>query len=290
MKKYIFWSWFLLNSVNLYAQKKARFTTARALEKVLAYRPDRSQPLILAHRGGPEPTETENSLETFRRTYQQVPDAIIEMDVRMTRDSVLVLLHDDEIDRTTTGSGSLKASSWAELKTVSLRDLRGQPTRQRIPLFEDVLKWGAGKAVMAIDAKPGVDLRKMMKAITDHKALHSVFIICYSVDDALRLRKQYPDVWVALGFNQADHGETLRKAGLSLPHLIALASRQETSFYERLHRDGIPCTAGTYGPGNLDEKPITEVAAEYRKIVQTGADILTTDRPVEVNALFTNKK
>ncbi|MGV3559158.1 glycerophosphodiester phosphodiesterase family protein [Larkinella arboricola] len=286
MKKYLVWSLFLLNSVSLLAQQRSKFSTARDLEKVLAYRPNRPQPLILAHRGGPEATETENSLETFRHTYQQVPDAIIEMDVRMTRDSVLVLLHDDEIDRATTGKGSLKAMSWAELQTVFLRNLRGQPTRQRIPLFDEVLQWGAGKVVMAIDAKPDVDLQKVMKAITDRKAQHSVFIICYSTADALRLRKQYPDVWVALGFNQADHGETLRKAGLSLHHLIALASRQESGFYERLHRDGIPCTAGTYGTGNLDEKPIAEVADEYRKIVKTGADILTTDRPVEVSALF----
>lgn len=286
MKKAIVWGLLLLNSASLYAQKKDLFTTARALENVLAHQPNRSRPIILAHRGGPEATETENSLETFRHTYDQVPDAIIEMDVRMTQDSVLVLLHDDEIDRATTGKGSLKAMTWAELRTVFLRDLRGQPTRQRIPLFDEVLRWGAGNVVMAIDTKPGGHLQKVMQAIVDHKAQHSVFIICYSVDDALRLRKQYPDVWVALGFNGADHGETLRKAGLSLHHLIALASRQESGFYRRLHQDGIPCTAGTYGPGNLDEKPLAEAAAEYRKIVQTGADILTTDRPVAVSALF----
>ncbi|MGA0558181.1 glycerophosphodiester phosphodiesterase family protein [Larkinella sp. VNQ87] len=276
---------FFLYTTLLYAQNRS-FTTALALERFLQYRPDRTVPLLLAHRGGPEPTETENSLETFRHTFQQVPEAILEMDVRMTRDSVLVLLHDDEIDRTTTGTGSLKAMPWAELKTVFLRDLRGKPTRQRIPTFDEVLEWGAGRVVMAIDAKPGVDLVKLMKTIADRGAIYSVFIICYSVEDALQIRKAYPEVWLALGFNQADHGETLQKAGLSLHHLIALAARQNREFYKRLHHDGIPCTAGTYGPGNLDEKPIGEVADDYRAVFQTGADILTTDRPVEVRKLF----
>ncbi|WP_138992344.1 glycerophosphodiester phosphodiesterase family protein [Larkinella sp. C7] len=286
MKKLILAGAFLLVGVGLLAQPASKYTTAKALEQVLAYRTDRKFPLILAHRGGPEVTETENSLETFRHTVRQIPDAIIEMDVRMTADSVLVLLHDDEIERTTTGKGSLKGQTWAELKAVFLRDLQGHSTRQRIPLFDDVLRWGAGKVLMAIDAKPEVDLRKVMKAIVDRGALHSVFVICYSTADAVKLRKQYPDVWIALGFNTADHGESIRKSGLSLHHLIALAARQGSDFYRRVHQDGIACTAGTYGPGNLDEKPIREVADDYRKIFQTGADILTTDRPVEVRRLF----
>ncbi|MFC5409074.1 glycerophosphodiester phosphodiesterase family protein [Larkinella bovis] len=286
MKKLLIWSFVLLKYSLLYAQSGSGFSTAQALEQVLAYRPDRNVPLILAHRGGPTPSETENSLETFRHLNEQVPEAILEMDVRMTRDSVLVLLHDDEIERTTTGTGSLKAQTWADLKAVFLRDLRGNPTRQRIARFDDVLQWGAGRVVMAIDAKPGVDLEKVMKTIVDRGALHSVFIICYSVDDAVLLRKNYPNLWIALGFNQADHGDALRKAGLSLHHLIALASRQKKEFYERVHQDGIPCTAGTYGPGNPDEKPIREVAGEYRAIFKTGADILTTDRPADVRALF----
>ncbi|RCR70418.1 glycerophosphodiester phosphodiesterase family protein [Larkinella punicea] len=286
MKKLILAGAFLLIGVSLVAQPASKYTTAKALEQVLAYRSDRKFPLILAHRGGPEMTETENSLETFRHTVQQIPDAIIEMDVRMTADSVLVLLHDDEIERTTTGKGLLKGQTWAELKAVFLRDLQGHPTRQRIPLFDDVLRWGAGKVLMAIDAKPEVDLRKVMKAIVDRGALHSVFVICYSTADAVKLRTEYPDVWIALGFNTADHGETLQKAGLSLHHLIALAARQGSDFYRRVHQDGIACTAGTYGPDNLDEKPISEVDDDYRKIFQTGADILTTDRPVAVWRLF----
>ncbi|GAB3892983.1 glycerophosphodiester phosphodiesterase family protein [Larkinella knui] len=286
MKKLLLVGSLLLNSVAVFAQKAPKYTTGKALEAVFAYRPDRKIPLILAHRGGPQASETENSMATFRHTYAQVPEAILEMDVRMTKDSVLAMLHDDEIERTTTGKGSLKAMTWAELKAVFLRDLQGNPTRQRIPTFDEVLQWGAGRVLMAIDAKPGVDLRKVMKAIVDQKALHSVFIICYSTEDALSVRKNYPDVWVAVGFNEANHGETLQKAGLSLRHLIGLSARQNREFYERLHQDGIPCTVSTFGPGNLDEKPLAEVANEYRTFFQTGADILTTDRPAEVRALF----
>jgi glycerophosphoryl diester phosphodiesterase len=268
-----------------FAQQKTPYRTAVALEQILSYQPARTKPLLLAHRGGPASNETENSLKTFRHMYQQVPEAIIEMDVRMTVDSVLVLLHDDDIARTTTGKGSLNSMNWSELKQLRLRDLQGKPTTQRMPLFNDVLAWGADKVVMAIDAKPGTDLTKMMRAIVQAGAINSVFIICYSVDDAKRLRQTYPDLWVALGFERPEHIETVARS-IKLHHLIALASRQQADFYRQFHDKGIVCTVGTYGPKNLDEQPLSSVADDYRNYVKTGADILTTDRPAEVNSLF----
>ena len=122
----------------------------------------RTKPLILAHRGGPDAGDTENSLKTFSKAINDVPDAILEMDVRMTKDSVLTLLHDDELERTTTGTGSLKAQTWQALSRLQLRDLTGKPTAQKMPLFEDVLRWNRNRAVLALDIKPGVDLRKVM--------------------------------------------------------------------------------------------------------------------------------
>jgi len=270
------------------AQTGGRFAREESIQQFFRLDIQRSRPLILAHRGGPEMDETENSLETFRRTHRQVPDAILEMDVRMTADSVLVLLHDDELERTTTGTGSLKAKRWAELRRLYLRRLDGQATRQRIPLFADVLRWNANRAVLALDAKPGIDLDRMMNLVEKQGALHSVFVICYTVRDAIRLRERYPTLWLALGFTQAADAERIRKEGMPLSKLIALCPRElpAASFFEALHRLGIPCSVGTYGTGNSDEKPMAEAAELYRRYVRQGADILTTDRPVAVQALF----
>ncbi|GAB3764125.1 hypothetical protein GCM10028817_44600 [Spirosoma pomorum] len=217
--------------------------------------------------------------------YQQMPEAIIEMDVRMTMDSVLVLLHDDDISRTTTGLGSLKSMTWAELKQLRLRDLQGKPTTHRMPLFDDVLTWGAAKVIMAIDAKPGTDLKKVMRSVERAGALNSVFVICYSVDDAKRLRKAYPDLWVALGFERPEQIDIVSQS-IKLHHLIALSSRQQAAFYQQFHEKGIVCTVGTYGANNLDEQSLDNVSDEYQRYFKNGADILTTDRPALVNTLF----
>ncbi|WP_461141823.1 glycerophosphodiester phosphodiesterase family protein [Spirosoma pomorum] len=285
MKQLILFMSLLCWGLSVSAQQKTPYCTASALEQALSYQPSRTKPLLLAHRGGPASNETENSLETFQRMYQQMPEAIIEMDVRMTMDSVLVLLHDDDISRTTTGLGSLKSMTWAELKQLRLRDLQGKPTTHRMPLFDDVLTWGAAKVIMAIDAKPGTDLKKVMRSVERAGALNSVFVICYSVDDAKRLRKAYPDLWVALGFERPEQIDIVSQS-IKLHHLIALSSRQQAAFYQQFHEKGIVCTVGTYGANNLDEQSLDNVSDEYQRYFKNGADILTTDRPALVNTLF----
>ncbi|MFQ5569800.1 MAG: glycerophosphodiester phosphodiesterase family protein, partial [Rhodothermales bacterium] len=102
-------------------------------------------PLVSAHRGGPMPAYPENALETFEHTLRYTP-ALIECDVRMTRDSVLVLMHDDTLDRTTTGRGAVAAHRFADLRTLLLVDNLGIRTPFRIPTLDETLAWAEGRA------------------------------------------------------------------------------------------------------------------------------------------------
>jgi glycerophosphoryl diester phosphodiesterase len=138
---------------------------------------------------------------------------------------------------------------------------------------------------MAIDAKPGTDLNRVMQTIKQTGTLDQVFLICYSVADAKRMRMRFPDLWVALGFETVEQLKTVGEE-IELRNLIALASIRDRSFYDAFHRQGILCTASTYGRTGLDELPVAEAADKYRLLVTVGADIVTTDRPVEVSALF----
>ncbi|MGX7835704.1 glycerophosphodiester phosphodiesterase family protein, partial [Campylobacter fetus subsp. venerealis] len=70
-------------------------------------------PMVSAHRGGPYPGFPENAIETFANVLEYTP-AIIELDVAMTKDGVLVLMHDDKLDRTTTGKGSVSDATYSE--------------------------------------------------------------------------------------------------------------------------------------------------------------------------------
>src|SRR3546814_11884826 len=84
------------------------------LYKFLTHTDDRV-PLISAHRGGPEPGYPENAIETFEKSAKRQP-LIIECDIALTKDSVLVLMHDDKLDRTSNGKGYVKDYTFKELQ------------------------------------------------------------------------------------------------------------------------------------------------------------------------------
>ncbi|MET9881754.1 glycerophosphodiester phosphodiesterase family protein [Streptomyces sp. NPDC006430] len=88
--------------------------------------------LTIGHRGvmGVEP---ENTLRSFVRAERSGMD-VIALDVQLSKDGVLVVLHDPEVDRTTDGAGAV-----ADLTLAELRELdAGQG--ERVPVFEEVLE------------------------------------------------------------------------------------------------------------------------------------------------------
>lgn len=270
------------------AQAIDRFRDSQTIDAFFQYRPNRNRPLILAHRGGPGPADTENSIITFTQTASALPDAILEMDVRMTRDSGYVLLHDATLDRESNAKGPVSEKPLAELKSIQLKTLAGELTNQHMPTFADVLSWNQNRYVLALDVKPGTDPIRVMELVKKYKAENSVFVICYSIADAQRVRTIYPKLWLAVGVNSLEDLDRFERSALPKSRLIALTPQnlQPASFYERLHKSDIPSSVGTYGAGQLDEKPMQEAASGYREIVRQGGDILTTDRPREVSDLF----
>lgn len=278
-----------MGAIQAVAQRVNRFKDSQTIDAYFRLKPDHNHPLILAHRGGPGPTDTENSIPTFEKTANVLPDAIIEMDVRMTRDSGYVLLHDSTLDRESDAKGPVAEWTLGDLKKVRLKTLSGALITQSIATFTEILNWNTNRYMLALDVKPGTDPLRVMKEVEKHKALHSVFVICYSVADAQRVRERYPTLWLAVGVNSMDDLDRFESMPLAkFGRLIALTPQklQPASFYERLHRLSIPCSVGTYGTGQLDEKTMSEAAPGYRELVGRGGDIITTDRPLAVAALF----
>lgn len=100
---------------------------------------------VIAHRGG-RAGAPENTIETMRRGLADGADAI-ELDVRLSADGVVVVIHDPTVDRTTDGSGVVAQMALAELKSLDAgarfgpqRRATGQHGRQRIPTLAEVLE------------------------------------------------------------------------------------------------------------------------------------------------------
>ncbi|WP_019962186.1 glycerophosphodiester phosphodiesterase family protein [Woodsholea maritima] len=85
---------------------------------------------------------------------------MIEIDVRKTRDGVLVLLHDDRLDRTTNGHGVLSQMDYADLTDLSLKsELGGEDAplmEYQIPTLAEAFEAARGHILINLDIKDGV--------------------------------------------------------------------------------------------------------------------------------------
>ena len=89
-----------------------------------------TRPIVISgHRGGMISGYRENCIESFEKTLTMMP-SFFEIDPRLTRDSVIVLMHDATIDRTTNGSGRVADYTLAELQQFRLRDHDGNLRRK----------------------------------------------------------------------------------------------------------------------------------------------------------------
>lgn len=72
--------------------------------------------MIVAHRGA-SAYAPENTIASFELAIELGSDAL-ELDLRQTKDSVLVVLHDSNVDRTTNGSGNVNNFTFSQLQKL----------------------------------------------------------------------------------------------------------------------------------------------------------------------------
>lgn len=105
--------------------------------------------MVVAHRGDWR-NAPENSLQAIQNCIDMGVD-MIEIDIRKTKDGVLILMHDETVDRTTNGSGKVSEMTWDELKKLQLTNGIGSWTDHKIPTLEDALDLTRNKILVNLD-------------------------------------------------------------------------------------------------------------------------------------------
>lgn len=126
----------------------AQSTRADRLVKQL-HQPLDKRVMVTAHRGDWR-NAPENSLLAFKYAIAMGVD-IIELDLNKTKDGVVVVMHDQTIDRTTSGKGKPSDYTLAELKKFHLRNGMGRVTVNTIPTLQEVMKLIKGKILVNLD-------------------------------------------------------------------------------------------------------------------------------------------
>ncbi|GAB4481495.1 MAG: glycerophosphodiester phosphodiesterase family protein [Erythrobacter tepidarius] len=246
------------------------------------------QTLISAHRGGPTPGLPENAIATMDALLAAYP-AIMEVDVGQSADGVLFLLHDDRLDRTTTGTGEAAAQDWAALSKLRLKDNWGWVTPYAIPRLDEALDWAKGRTVLQIDFKRSVNVDKVVAAIRAAGMERSVILIAYSVDQAAALHRAAPEMLLSVSVNDLDDVAALKSVGIPADRLVAFTGTRypRPELFAELDRDDIEVIFGTLGgsPRSIDAV-IARLGMDerYPDLGREGVDIIATDRPREAAA------
>ena len=98
-------------------------------------------PRVAAHRGGAR-LWPENSLAAFAGALALGID-LLELDVHLSADDHVVVIHDPTLERTTEGTGAVRARPAAELRRLRVRARDGTLTDERVPSLDDVLHLAA---------------------------------------------------------------------------------------------------------------------------------------------------
>ncbi|CAM4396891.1 glycerophosphodiester phosphodiesterase [Paenibacillus alkaliterrae] len=108
---------------------------------------------IVAHRGwsGEAP---ENTIAAFKLALTDPDIAIIELDVHLSKDGVPVVIHDHTLDRTTSGTGPVKAYTLEELRGLDAGSwFASEFSEERIPTLEEVLQLVKGRCMLHVELK-----------------------------------------------------------------------------------------------------------------------------------------
>lgn len=245
---------------------------------------ENGETVVAAHRGGPAPRFAENALQTFEHTLLQV-HALIELDIARTRDGALVLMHDDNVDRTTTGSGAVGDLTLAEVQGFSLRDEAGAVLDAHPPTLPEALEWAEDMTILELDVKHGVAYEDVVDAVRAADAANRVIFITYSVPAAIRVHRLAPELMISVNIASESDLDELERAGVDLTRILAWTGTEEpnSALNAALNARGVEAIFGTLGnpEHSWDGRFARAGADQYAAFAETGLAVIATDRPAE---------
>jgi glycerophosphoryl diester phosphodiesterase len=245
---------------------------------------ERGLAVVAAHRGQPDQSAAENAISSFTASLAAgVP--FLEVDIATTRDGVHVLMHDDTLDRTTTGHGPVLERTWSEIQSVRLKRGDGTVLDERVPRFEDVLEWGrrAG-AYFELDVKTTTKFSAVVNAVRAARMGNRVLIVTYTIDDAKTVHGLDPRVMISVTTEKADD-LAAAKAALPLDRLLGWSGTRDPQLrpFAALRAAGVEPIFGTLGRAGerLDDVYAKDGnPSEYLDLVRAGVVMIASDAAV----------
>ena len=238
---------------------------------------------VSAHRGGSGITNyPENCIETFDYLHKKGIQ-IFEIDISETKDQHLVLMHDNSLQRTSTGRQDVNQINLNQIKEYFLVDDFGQQTSYKIPTFAEALNWGKDKPIyFMVDIKKGVDYAAIVSTINQSNMQNKVVLVTYTVGQAKKLNRIAPNMLLSVSMRNEREFNEMMNSGIPTDKMVAFTGtrRNDKSLFDKIHEKDILVIFGTLG--NLDKSAAAKGNQLYKDLEKDGVDIFATDRALDV--------
>ncbi len=258
--------------------------------------------LVAAHRGDWQHAP-ENSILGIENCIKLGID-IVEVDVQKTKDGKLILMHDNTIDRMTTGKGKISDFTLDELKQFYLKNNRGGKdatlTEQKIPTLKEALLAARGKIMLNLDKSYGL-MKDIYPVLNETKTTN--IVIFKGSAEASQVKKDIAFLNNSVFFmpiisdkNDNISEEIKEHTNLYNPAAFELLLSETDSVltdakYIRSHgsRVWINTLWASLCAGYTDAKALENPDANWGHLIAKGVNIIQTDNPAKLLEYLKNK-
>ncbi|WP_082422634.1 glycerophosphodiester phosphodiesterase family protein [Aquimarina longa] len=244
--------------------------------------------IVVAHRGDWR-NAPENSLKAIANCIKMGVD-MVEIDIRETKDGHLVVMHDETIDRTTTGKGFVKDWTLDSLKTLQLIDGLRIPTAHKIPTLEEALLVAKDKILINLDKSYSI-FDKCYEVIKKTGTLNQVVIKGVKKREEVEGEfGEYLDKVFFMPIIPLPNPQSQEIVDDYLKHHVPVAFEfvvpQDTlkiiTYFDDIRAKGSSVWVNSlwshHNGGHDDEKAVEDIDT-YKWYVDHNVDIIQTDRP-----------
>lgn len=267
------------------------------LQAYFTYSPDRDI-IISAHRGGMLEGYPENCLPSCEKTLSMM-HTFFEVDFSFSKDSVMVLMHDLTLDRTTTGKGKVEDYTFEELQQFNLVDRQGNVTDYKIRPLKELLEWGKDKVVFNFDNKyinsKGVTDQQKKTALEyyakqlqpggDWAEYHNIMLSVRSIEEAMFYwNKGIRNVMFCVEISKPEHFEAYDACPIPWNYIMAYirlyVNPEMQEIYNKLHERGVMTMTSITGSSDKVKREVDRRVAYFRDLLSE-PDIIETDYPTQ---------
>jgi len=263
-------------------------TTQSNIDQILARFHDASSDkvMIAAHRAEND-KYPENSIASIDYSAEIGVD-IIEIDIRTTKDGVLVLFHDGSLDRMMGEEGSVNDYTYEELLKFNLKKKRSDDQNEyKIALAEEALKHAHGKVMVDLDLKD-LSIKQMVDMI--HKTNMEKQTLFFDSDFAVLDSVVMLDSTLMIMPRARSLEDVKKIIARYHPPIIHI----DPSFYtdevvKTIKEAGARIWINALGKADIQAK-IGLVDSAYTPLIEKGANVIQTDYPLILNDFLVKKK